>query len=53
MGAYAARQLTTGRWVSKMGGSIDIEHASPDALEGWFYGRVTHYMKRQRTSDER
>lgn len=41
-----ARQLPTGRWTSKLGGSEDIEHASPTELEGDMYGTVVLYMRK-------
>ena len=43
---HAARQLHTGRWTSKLGNCEDIEHASPDDLEGAQYGKVVQYMRR-------
>ena len=43
---HAARQLSTGRWTSKLGGLEDIEHASPAELEGAEYGEVVQYMRR-------
>lgn len=42
---HAARQLSTGRWTSKLGELEDIEHALRD-LEGTEYGRVALVMKR-------
>ncbi|MGA2404856.1 MAG: hypothetical protein ABSG91_24660 [Syntrophobacteraceae bacterium] len=42
---HAARQLPNGKWTSKMGRSIDVEHEL-DALEGPYYGYVKVYMKR-------
>lgn len=45
---HAARQLTSGRWASKMGKSVDIEHHLL-ALRGDEYGEVGQYMKRRRT----
>ena len=43
---HAARQLSTGRWTSKLGGLEDIEHASPAELEGAEYGEVVQYLRR-------
>jgi hypothetical protein len=43
---HASRQLPTGRWVSKLGKSEDIEHSLHD-LEGDVYGSVALVMKRQ------
>lgn len=42
---HAARQLTTGRWTSKIGKLEDIEHELHD-LEGTEYGSVVQIMKR-------
>lgn len=43
---HAARQLPSGRWVSKLGPSEDIEHALHD-LTGIVYGSVVLVMKRR------
>ena len=43
---HMARQLPTGRWTSKLGEAEDIEHGSPDELEGAVYGAVVRYMRR-------
>jgi len=43
---HAARQLPSGRWTSKCGQNIDMEHHTLDALEGPFYGRVIRFLKR-------
>jgi hypothetical protein len=52
---HAARQLTDGKWTSKLGCnenvSIDISHDSLDVLGGNGYGRVVQFLKRQRTAD--
>ena len=45
---HAARQLPSGRWKSKLGADLDIEH-DLHALEGDLYGRVAVFMKRPRT----
>lgn len=42
---HAARQLSSGRWTSKLGRSVDIEHEL-NALEGDVYGRVAEFLKR-------
>jgi hypothetical protein len=44
---HAARQLPTGKWTSKLGSDIDIEHDSPEALNGPTYGSATIFMKRE------
>jgi hypothetical protein len=41
---HAARQLPNGRWTSKIGHYIDLEHESLKALEGAFYGRAILFM---------
>ncbi len=50
---YAAKQLPTGRWSSKLGRDVDIEHASPDNVAGGVYGEVVAFMKRTRTLEPR
>jgi hypothetical protein len=42
---HVARQLSTGRWTSKLGELEDIEH-DLRALEGSEYGSVVLLMKR-------
>jgi hypothetical protein len=42
---HAARQLPTGRWTSKLGQSVDIEH-DLRALEGDVYGAVAVILQR-------
>ena len=44
---HAARQLTNGRWASKLGKGHDIEHFSVKALYSSKYGEVALVMKRQ------
>jgi hypothetical protein len=44
---HAARQLADGWWTSKLGPSIDIEHATPDAVAGGIYGEVTAFLGRK------
>lgn len=43
---HAARLLTSGRWVSKMGELEVVEHSSPGDLTGDYYGEVFAYVKR-------
>ncbi len=45
---HAARQLLDGRWTSKLGPCEDIEHASPEDVNGPSYGDVVAYLKRPR-----
>ena len=47
MPTHAARQLPTGRWTSKLGKDIDIEHDSPEVLDGPTYGNAAIFMKRE------
>lgn len=42
---HAARQLANGRWTSKLGQEVDIEHHLSD-LEGFEYGQVVMFFKR-------
>ena len=42
---HAARQLSGGRWTSKLGTAEDIDHGLYD-LEGAIYGAVVLVMKR-------
>lgn len=44
---HAARQLPNGRWTSKLGKNIDIEHTLR-GLEGPLYGHVVRVLKRPR-----
>jgi hypothetical protein len=43
---HIARQLPSGKWTSKLGESIDIEHNDPKVLEGGPYGAVMLTMRR-------
>jgi hypothetical protein len=43
---HAARQLPSGKWTSKLGSWIDIEHNCPDDVAGGIYGEVALIMKR-------
>jgi hypothetical protein len=47
---HAARQLASGWWTSKLGGSEDIEHDSPDAVAGGVYGEVARILRRSVTA---
>lgn len=44
---HAARQLPTGKWTSKLGKGIDIEHDTPDVVAGGLYGDVMQILRRQ------
>jgi hypothetical protein len=46
---HAAKQLSNGRWISKLGPSEDIEHTLHD-MTGMVYGAVALVMKRLMTS---
>lgn len=43
---HAARQLTNGWWTSKLGPSIDIEHATVEAVAGGVYGEPVAFVSR-------
>lgn len=43
---HAARKLSNGFWTSKLGPWHDIQHSSPQSLEGELYGKVFCYMKK-------
>jgi hypothetical protein len=43
---HMARQLPSGRWSSKLGRSVDIEHGSLADLAGTEYGSVALILKR-------
>jgi len=45
---HAARELESGKWTSKLGKDIDIQHDDPYVLEGPTYGKVAVIMKRAR-----
>ena len=42
---HAARQLPDGKWTSKLGKQIDIEHETPSVVAGGVYGQVVQFMK--------
>jgi len=46
---HAARQKETGKWTSKLGNLLDIDHDTLDCLAGGDYGSVVRVMKRRRT----
>ena len=43
---HAARQIESGKWVSKMGGREDIEHDNPECLCGQKYGIIHCIMRK-------
>lgn len=43
---HAARQLEDGRWTSKLGSHIDIQHIL-STIEGKIYGHVNLFLKRK------
>lgn len=45
---HAARQLSDGKWTSKLGQSFDIVHDTPHVLTGPTYGDPVIYMQRPR-----
>ena len=45
---HAARQLDSGKWTSKLGGDVDIQHANAEALNGTRYGQVVLFLRRPR-----
>jgi hypothetical protein len=42
---HAARQLANGRWTSKLGSDVDIEHEL-HGIEGQVYGTVVRLLRR-------
>ncbi len=48
MGEYthAARQLSDGRWTSKLGRGQDITHTNPEDVAGGSYGTVAAFLSR-------
>lgn len=47
---HAARQLSSGKWTSKLGGNVDIEHDTLEAVSGGLYGEVMQIMRRPTAS---
>ena len=43
---HIARQLPNGKWTSKLGQGVDIEHDDPDDVSGGVYGELAQVMKR-------
>jgi hypothetical protein len=44
---HAARQLSSGHWTSKLGPSLDLEHATLDVLAGSVYGDPVVVLSRR------
>ncbi|MDR2632119.1 MAG: hypothetical protein LBC51_00660 [Treponema sp.] len=44
---HASRQLKNGKWTSKLGANVDIEHDCPEVLNGPVYGIATIIMRRE------
>ncbi|HEX4116364.1 MAG TPA: hypothetical protein VHY18_10880 [Solirubrobacteraceae bacterium] len=49
---HAARQLPDGRWASKLGDHVDIEHVQLEVVGGAWYGEPVAYMKRATTTTD-
>jgi hypothetical protein len=43
---HAARQLSSGKWTSKLGESFDIEHDIVEGVTGPVYGTVSRFLKK-------
>ncbi len=43
---HMAKQLHNGKWISKLGSYEDIEHNSPEVLNGRAYGEAAYFMRR-------
>jgi hypothetical protein len=43
---HAARQLSNGRWTSKLGLAEDIEHDSPEDVADGLYGPLAKFMRK-------
>ena len=44
---HAARQLNNGKWTSKLGQYVDIEHDTLECLNGVEYGDAVIFMRRE------
>jgi hypothetical protein len=44
---HIARQLADGRWTSKLGPNIDIEHARAEDVAGGAYGEIVAILSRK------
>lgn len=58
MFTHVARQLPNGRWTSKLGTDVDIEHDLQDVIRrrspsaSYRYGEIVGYMRRSRRSSD-
>jgi len=43
---HMARQLSDGKWTSKLGQDVDISHNSLQSIEGKTYGEIKQILKR-------
>jgi len=48
---HMARQLANGKWSSRLGEHLDIEHPTLDGLEGNIYGKAKVFMRRPVSMD--
>jgi hypothetical protein len=48
---HASPQLPDGKWTSKLGRDVDIEHDTPEDVAGGIYGDVVQYMMRITVSE--
>ena len=46
---HMARQLSNGKWTSKLGSDMDISHDTVEVLEGPCYGTASYYLRRRNT----
>ena len=53
---HAARQLPSGRWTSKLGKLVDIEHPTAESVAAFpkcsVYGTPAQYMRRPTSPDK-
>jgi hypothetical protein len=47
---HAARQMSDGRWTSKLGPQQDIEHDTLESLSGPCYGKPVRFFRRATTT---
>jgi hypothetical protein len=44
---HAAKMTSDGEWISKLGDGEDIQHETPEVLEGKKYGQVVAVFKKK------